>query len=519
MASPPPYTTGTVTLTNDSTAIVGNGTGWQVNGVRGGIMTVEAAGNALTLASVGSDTAATAATKWMGASGTYSYAISMASADAADTLWASRHWSRVVGQALLAGIVPVASGTLAERDALDPQPANGEWFAHAEPPYDLTFWRKVPGGWEGPYQFRGEVGVGEGGLGLPSPGAADKMPYYSGEDTISLTDITAFGRSLIGQETKADAQAELGVPVGNFPNKIINGAFDVWQRGNGPFTAAGYTADRWRWNLSGTGTISRVATAPGGEVALLGARNIIEINNTSITPGSGFSNIEQPVESVFTLAGRTATICFVANIPSGKKVGIRISQDFGTGGSPSPTNAIEVDLITGTGDWQIIRRTVSLPPLEGKTLGTNGNDCLRLTFLFAAPAPFGGQINGQTGLFYISSVALVEGDATADTSPIALRPVAEEMALCQRYYERQTISTTFTMPFNGNQGGTWIPFKVRKRVPPTLTRISGSAGGNQTGVPNPSNSSVDGWRHTFTANANDAIMWDDGAVVAGDAEL
>lgn len=165
MASPPPFTLGTVTLTHDSAAIVGNGTGWEINGIRGGLMTVEVAGaNTLVLASVADDTHATAATKWMGPSGTYNYAISMASADAADTIWASRHWSRVVGQALLAGIVPVASGTLAERDALDPQPANGEWFAHAEPPYDLTFYRKVPAGWEGPYQFRGEGG-GEGGKG------------------------------------------------------------------------------------------------------------------------------------------------------------------------------------------------------------------------------------------------------------------------------------------------------------------------------------------------------------------
>lgn len=159
MTAPLSYTIGTVTLENGSTDIEGNGTSWALSGVRGGIMTVEASGgNPLVLETVTDDTTATAATKWMGPSGTFRYAISLASADAADTVWASRHWSRVVGKALLSGIVPVAAGTLAERDALDPQPANGEWFAHAEPPYDLTFYRKVPAGWEGPYQFRGEGG-------------------------------------------------------------------------------------------------------------------------------------------------------------------------------------------------------------------------------------------------------------------------------------------------------------------------------------------------------------------------
>lgn len=180
MASPPPYTIGTVTLVNGSAAIVGTGTGWQINGVRGGIMTVEAVGNAMTIAAVTDDTHATAATKWTGPDGTYAYAISMASADAADTIWASRHWSRVVGQALLAGIVPVASGTLAERDALDPQPATGEWFAHAEPPNDLTFWRKVPDGWEGPFEFRGEGGpAGAMGTGLVPVGAWSNAANYA----------------------------------------------------------------------------------------------------------------------------------------------------------------------------------------------------------------------------------------------------------------------------------------------------------------------------------------------------
>lgn len=92
-----------------------------------------------------------------------------------------------MGQALLSGIVPVASGTLAERDALDPQPNNGEWFAHAEPPYDLTFWRKVPEGWEGPYQFRGAASTipGPAGDGFNPAGAWDVDATYDKNDLVS----------------------------------------------------------------------------------------------------------------------------------------------------------------------------------------------------------------------------------------------------------------------------------------------------------------------------------------------
>lgn len=292
MASPPPYTTGTVTLENGSTAIVGNGTGWQVNGVRGGIMTVEAVGNALTLADVTDDTHATAATKWMGASGTYAYAISMATADAADTIWASRHWSRVVGQALLAGIVPVASGTLAERDALDPQPANGEWFAHAEPPYDLTFWRKVPEGWEGPYEFRGEGGPpGAMGTGLAPAGAWAVGTTYSKNDMVSHggRSFVSFADGNIGNEppsSDTDDAFWQFVPAAVGPaNTLVIGTVDT-----GPADAS-ITGDAPNQTLNLTipqGPPGAAATIAVGTVTTVAAGQPATVTNVGTTGAAVF---------------------------------------------------------------------------------------------------------------------------------------------------------------------------------------------------------------------------------------
>ncbi|MCJ2874779.1 hypothetical protein JUM41_11085 [Rhizobium pusense] len=70
-----PYTSGTITLTNGSNIITGNGTGWATSLVVGGIVCPEATGNPLPIVSVDSDTKITAATKWRGATGTYPYAI------------------------------------------------------------------------------------------------------------------------------------------------------------------------------------------------------------------------------------------------------------------------------------------------------------------------------------------------------------------------------------------------------------------------------------------------------------
>lgn len=209
MTSPMIYDIGTVTLTNGSAEVTGDGTAWAINGVVGGVFSC--GGMSVPIASVDDDETLTLAYPWPGsnASGA-AYAISLINSQAADTIWANRHWSRVVGQALLAAIRPDASGTLAERDALNPMLDNGQWFARAEPPHDLEFYRKVPAGWEGPFTTRGVGGVGEGGLGLPSPGAAGLIPYFSGANTVALANAATF-RGLIGVRNVLSATVTLYV--------------------------------------------------------------------------------------------------------------------------------------------------------------------------------------------------------------------------------------------------------------------------------------------------------------------
>ncbi|UIK04993.1 hypothetical protein [Neorhizobium galegae] len=74
------YITGSVQLTNGSKAVTGIDTAWAIAQVAGGTIFVQAEGNPLPLVSIESDTAATAALEWTGATGTYAYALLRATA-------------------------------------------------------------------------------------------------------------------------------------------------------------------------------------------------------------------------------------------------------------------------------------------------------------------------------------------------------------------------------------------------------------------------------------------------------
>ncbi|MGV0909270.1 hypothetical protein [Martelella sp. FOR1707] len=146
------YTTGTITLTNGSSAVTGNGTGWATAVIGGGVIYPQAAGNPLLIASVDSNTAITAATEWTGASGTYAYAL--ARQDDANQVIAN-------AVALADYIQRLDNETLSALAGLTP--------------------------------------------------AADKLAYFSGASTAALTTLTSFARSLLDDANASTALTTLGV--------------------------------------------------------------------------------------------------------------------------------------------------------------------------------------------------------------------------------------------------------------------------------------------------------------------
>jgi hypothetical protein len=217
-------------------------------------------------------------------------------------------------------------------------------------------------------------------------------------------------------------------PTG-FKNYIINGNFDIWQRGTSQ-TSSGYGSDdRWNnWAVTSTKTHSQVACTDT-EIALFNASYFSRTVVSHLTNGVVGVGKNQNIENVTLLAGKTITISFWIKADANKNISIQLSQNFGTGGTPSSTvDSIGYQLVALTTTWQKKTITVTLPSIIGKTIGTDGIHTTYTTLNFVLDS----SVLNQSGTFDIAQVQLEEGSVA---TPFEQRPYGLELSLCQRYYE------------------------------------------------------------------------------------
>jgi hypothetical protein len=277
-----------------------------------------------------------------------------------------------------------------------------------------------------------------------------------------------------------------------FRNKIINGNFDIWQRGTTQTVSDYGSADRWYNEHTGSSkTVSR-QQFNNGQTDVPG--NPSYFIRTVVTSGAGAGNyvsISQLIENVSSLSGQTATLSFWAKADAAKNIAIEFSQNFGTGGTPSArVTTIGVTTVSLTTSWQKYSVTVSIPSIAGKALGSDGNSSLQVTLWFEAGSTFNSRTNSlgnQSGTFDIARVQLESG---ASATPFEERPLGLELQLCQRYYQRLPLSiyAQASCYDNGNRCvGSWF-LSTPMRATPTLQNVGTStisyvdSGGNSAAV-------------------------------------
>ena len=270
-------------------------------------------------------------------------------------------------------------------------------------------------------------------------------------------------------------------------NRIINGAFDFWQRGTSS-TAAGYLADRWTNTISGgTVTSSRQALSAGDT---FGNNNPVYFMRQTISGQSTSAHratIRQPIEGVRNYAGQTITVLGWARRSSGSgNMAVEMAQDFGTGGSPSSSvTAISPTTVTLTGSWAAFAVTMSVPSISGKTIGTDGNDNLSLNFWTSAGSDWNARTNSlglQTIGVDLWGIHIKQGTHTTSAVDLYRQPeLGPELARCQRYYWRLSADDSVDVQNyfgvavgDGTNAYCPIQFPVQMRTTPTLVPSNGT---------------------------------------------
>lgn len=263
-------------------------------------------------------------------------------------------------------------------------------------------------------------------------------------------------------------------------NAIINGAFDIWQRGTS-FTNPGlfnYTADRFTVYNDGSGgtrTVSRQTFTPG-TAPVAGYENayFFRYAESSATSGATFNVIDQRIEDVRTLAGQTATFSFWAKADASRSLDVYFEQNFGSGGSTTVTGSTTSFSLTTS--WQRFSVVMSIPSISGKTIGTSSF----LEIRFSLPK----NVIQTIDIWGIQLEAGSSATAFKRNSP----SIQGELAACQRYYEKSydTATAPATATYTGvvdkyigvnvTGSGDQFYYRTTKRSNPTVTIYSPQTG-------------------------------------------
>lgn len=300
--------------------------------------------------------------------------------------------------------------------------------------------------------------------------------------TTAATTLNFTGNGVTTTGTGATKTIDIPNLTG-FRNKLINGNFEIWQRGTTAVTASGaYSADRWvqLWQVSGLSTTRGTFVSgdalfdPTGTNAA--ATYFVTIAVTAGTNAAHFSYFFQKIEDVKLLAGKTVTVSFWAKAASAATIGVSLQQNFGTGGSGDVNGNGQSQAITTS--WTKYTKTFTLNTLNGKTLGPSNTSSTSVFFWLDAGSTYdtlSGTIGQSNKTVSLAQIQLEIGAAT----DFEVRPLTLETYLCYRYYWRMTPSGSATVNMLGVQRGTVemdfaLMLPVPMRTTPTVVASGAS---------------------------------------------
>lgn len=406
--------------------------------------------------------------------------------------------------------------------------------------------------------------VSEGGTGATTAGGARANLLDYTENTL----IDAKGDLLSGQvdnvltrtavsSTNGDLLIANSAATGGIswsprvhPNVIINGAFDIWQRGTtfAALASGSYAADRFKLRNTSAAvmTINRSTDVPtvaeAGQLFNYSLEVDLTTADTSIA-AADLCAVQYAIEGYDwrAFAQRACILSFWVKSP---KSGWH-SVGFANSGSNRTYVGQYSVSVADTWEWKTI--TLSASPSAGTWDYTTGVGCLisfnlaagadvqiaadswQTTAFGNAPASF-AQVNcldSTSNYFRITGITFQLGSVA---TPFPYKSFAQELAQCQRYYQKSFLFgtapaqnvgfTTGEEYITANkagavaQSGRRIRFRVPMRGAPTMTSYNTSAANAQfrdTSVPGDCTGaalnagSSEGFYPSYTGHASTAV--------------
>jgi hypothetical protein len=247
------------------------------------------------------------------------------------------------------------------------------------------------------------------------------------------------GEAMLRADTVAEQQALIGVGRRNL---LINGDFQVSQRGDFTSTTSAnnddFKMDRWQIRVDTVAAQVRQnssVTLPNGDVTF---SHYVVANST----GTGYHNIRQIIEDYRFLSGKTITLsCWVKGL--GQPVFFRHWSTANIG-----------DPIYLTNRWQYVTRTYVCPTITAAGEGAN-----QTSFGIGT---YNGTVSIQDGdNFEVAEFQLELGKVA---TPFEHRSYGEELALCQRYYNKFDVGYLVLTAYNSGtklHGNIYFPVEMR----------------------------------------------------------
>ena len=276
--------------------------------------------------------------------------------------------------------------------------------------------------------------------------------------------------------------APLNQLVGGFKNVIFNGKMEIAQIGT-VFLPQGYSVDQWSHANSSSAVLAvsqqaaatfpaefqyclqlQVTTADAAMAAGEGAAVDVRLEGYNVRHLIG----QPAILSFWVKSAKVGTHC-VALTNVGADRAYILEYTIAVANTPQKvTLSIPAGLITaGTWNWTSgVGLLVRFALAGGSSVQTTPNVWQTGSFLTTA-----NQVNVLDTVGNIFAITGVQLERGTVATPFEHRPFVAELALCQRYYEVQTVLAVTTA---NAFGGSWA---VPKRVTPAVSGTPGSGSG------------------------------------------